>query len=64
MEEIIRSSLSGEARYLREDQTAQKYGVGRTVVRQVFGHLAGSGMLEHLPRRGWRIRRRLLSNGR
>lgn len=55
-DEIIRKSLAGEAIYLREDQTAQTYGVGRTIVRQAFGRLAGSGMLEHLPRRGWRVR--------
>lgn len=55
-DELIRKSLAGEADYLREDQTAQTYGVGRTVVRQAFGRLAGSGMLEHLPRRGWRVR--------
>ena len=54
--DVLRRSLKGEAVYLREEAAAARYGIGRTVVRHVFGRLAGSGLLEHVPRKGWRIR--------
>jgi DNA-binding GntR family transcriptional regulator len=54
--DALRRSLKGEAVYLREEATAAKFGIGRTVVRQVFGRLEGTGLLEHLPRKGWRVR--------
>jgi len=56
VDEIIARSLRGEADFLREEATSQRYGLGRTVIRQVFSRLAGKGLLEHLPRRGWQIR--------
>ncbi len=54
--DILRRSLRGEERFLREEAAAKRYGVGRTVLRRVFGRLAGAGLLEHIPRRGWRVR--------
>lgn len=54
--EIIRDSLRGEPTYLREEVTAERLGVGRTVLRQVLNRLAGQGVIEHLPRRGWRVK--------
>jgi DNA-binding GntR family transcriptional regulator len=54
--DALRRSLKGEAVYLREEAAASKYGIGRTVVRQVFGRLVGTGLLEHVPRKGWRVR--------
>ena len=54
--DALRRSLKGEAVYLREEAAAAKYGIGRTVVRQVFGRLVGTGLLEHVPRKGWRVR--------
>ena len=48
-------SLAGRAVYLREEATAKKFNIGRTVVRTVFGRLAGRGLLEHIPNRGWRV---------
>ena len=54
--EVIASGLRGEADYLREEETAARLGVGRTVLRGVLSRLAGKGLLEHLPRRGWRVR--------
>jgi len=54
--DVLRRSLKAESGYLREEITAAKYGVGRTVVRQTFGQLVGAGLLEHVPRHGWRIR--------
>lgn len=54
--ELIRRSLRGETGYLREEATARRFGVGRTVIRQAFSRLAGRGLIEHVPRCGWRVR--------
>jgi DNA-binding GntR family transcriptional regulator len=54
--ELIRMSLCGQAQHLREEATAERFGIGRTVLRQVLNRLAGKGLIEHLPRRGWRVR--------
>lgn len=54
--DILRRSLRGEEAFLREEATAEAYGVGRTILRHVFSRLAGAGMLEHVPRHGWRVR--------
>ncbi len=54
--DLLRLSLAGEPVLLREETTAEKYGIGRSTVREVFLRLAGRGLLEHLPRRGWRVR--------
>jgi DNA-binding GntR family transcriptional regulator len=54
--EVIRRGLSGQADYLREEATAERLGVGRTAIRQVFLQLAGRGLLVHVPRCGWRVR--------
>ena len=53
---VLGYSLRGDARFLREEATAKQFGIGRTVVRQVFNRLAGKGLLEHVPRCGWRVR--------
>jgi len=55
-EAVIAMSITGQDAYVREEVTAERFGVGRTVVRRVFGELAGAGMLTHVPRRGWRVR--------
>jgi DNA-binding GntR family transcriptional regulator len=54
--EIVAHSLRGGAPYLREEAVALNHGVGRTVLRQTFSRLAGKGLLEHVPRCGWRVR--------
>jgi DNA-binding GntR family transcriptional regulator len=54
--EVMRMSLSGAGDYLREEATAERFGVGRTVIRQAFLQLAGRGLLVHVPRCGWRVR--------
>lgn len=54
--EVIARSLRGDTEYLREEATAARFGVGRTVVRQVFSRLAGRGLLIHVPRCGFRVR--------
>lgn len=55
-EDLLQISLKGESLYLRETATAQKYGISRTTLRNVFNRLAGDGVLEHVPRRGWKLR--------
>lgn len=55
--DVMLSSLRGDAGFLREEATAGRYGVSRTVIRQAFNHLAGKGILDHVPRAGWRVRR-------
>lgn len=57
IQEILHTSLSGQEEYLREEATAERFGIGRTLVRQVLGRLAGKGLIEHLPNRGWLVRR-------
>lgn len=54
--EIIRTSLLGKSEFLREESTALQYGIGRTALRQIFHRLSGSGLLTHVPRRGWKVR--------
>jgi DNA-binding GntR family transcriptional regulator len=54
--DIIRMSLVGDSRYIREAAAAAKYNIGRTVLRPIFSRLAGKGLLEHVPRCGWRVR--------
>lgn len=54
--EAIQLSLHGRSDYLREEATAARHGVGRSVIRQVFSRLAGRGLIEHVPRCGWRVR--------
>ena len=53
---IIILSLRGSDACLREEATAEQFGIGRTVLRRIFNRLAGEGIIEHLPRRGWRVR--------
>lgn len=55
--DIVKLSLQGHDEYLREEATAKKYNTGRTVMRQVLSRLAGAGLIEHVPRCGWKVRR-------
>ena len=57
VQEILRTSLSGREEYLREEVTAERFGIGRTLLRQVLGRLAGKGLIQHLPNRGWLVHR-------
>jgi DNA-binding GntR family transcriptional regulator len=54
--DIIRLSLSGEPHFFREAAAAERYGIGRTVLRPLLARLTGQGLIEHVPRRGWRVR--------
>lgn len=55
--EIIESSLTRpEPTFFREEEYATRFGVGRTILRRLFFRMAGEGLLEHVPRRGWQAR--------
>lgn len=54
--EVVCRSLRQDGEFLREQATAEQFATGRTAVRQIFSRLAGAGMLEHVPRRGWRVK--------
>lgn len=54
--DLVNLSLQGEAIFLREEAAAQKYDASRSAIRTVFSRLAGTGLLRHLPRRGWQLR--------
>lgn len=54
-EEVLKVSLSGEEKYLREEALAERLGMGRTSLRSVLSRLAGRGLLEHVPRCGWKV---------
>jgi DNA-binding GntR family transcriptional regulator len=54
--DLVQLSLEGVPLLLREETTAEKYGISRSTVREIFLRLAGRGILRHLPRRGWQLR--------
>jgi DNA-binding GntR family transcriptional regulator len=54
--DLVARSLQHETDYLREDVVCERFGVSRTVVRQVLSRLAGRGLVEHVARYGWRVR--------
>ncbi len=54
--DLLKLSLKGEAIFLREEATAEKYGISRSAIRSILHRLAGEGVLDHVPRRGWRLR--------
>ncbi|WP_299470218.1 FCD domain-containing protein [uncultured Gimesia sp.] len=55
-EDLLAISLEGESLFLREATSAEKYGISRSSLRNIFNRLAGDGVLEHVPRRGWKLR--------
>ncbi|MDX1565998.1 MAG: GntR family transcriptional regulator [Phycisphaeraceae bacterium] len=55
-QEAVRLSLAGREIFWREQAAADRYKIGRTRVRRIFSRMAGLGFLEHVPRRGWRVR--------
>jgi DNA-binding GntR family transcriptional regulator len=55
LDEVMLASLSRQAVYLRESSLADKYRVGRSIIRQTFSRFAGAGLLEHIPRTGWLV---------
>lgn len=55
LDEVVTASLSPHAVFLREATLAERYGVGRSIIRHVFSRYSGSGLLEHVPRKGWLV---------
>lgn len=53
IKEVVHSSLSPNPVYLREDTLSKKYGVGRSIIRQVLSRFVGAGLIDHIPRKGW-----------
>jgi DNA-binding GntR family transcriptional regulator len=52
----VRLSLKGEETFLREETTAERLGVSRSLAREALQRLHGEGLIDHVPRRGWRVR--------
>jgi DNA-binding GntR family transcriptional regulator len=52
----VQLSLEGEETSLREESTAAQLGVSRGLAREALQRLHGEGIVEHVPRRGWRVR--------
>ena len=55
--DLVELTMQESEHFIRETRSAAKYGVSATMVREVFSGLVGQGLLEHIPRRGWRVRR-------
>ena len=53
---LVQISLEGETVYLREEAAAERFGISRSAIRNIFHRLAGMGLLTHIPRRGWQVR--------
>jgi DNA-binding GntR family transcriptional regulator len=54
--DLVVSSLKGQPVFLREVNIAKRYKIGRSRVRRILGRLSGEGIVDHIPRRGWRLR--------
>lgn len=54
--QVIEMSLAGDESFLREEKTAAMIGVSRPVIRQALSRLSGEGFVQHIPRRGWKVR--------
>lgn len=52
----VNLSLRGEEVFLREESTAAQLGVSRSLAREALQRLHGEGLIEHVARRGWRVR--------
>lgn len=56
LREIVQKSFLAEETFLREERTATHHQLSRSAVREICHLIAGQGLLEHIPRRGWKIR--------
>lgn len=54
--DFVKLSLKGEPVDIREEVTARRYKISRSSLRIILNRLAGTGILDHIPRRGWRLR--------
>lgn len=56
--ELVLLSLAEDSgEFVREEAMAEQLGIGRSMLRGTFQRLAGGGLVEHVPRRGWRVPR-------
>lgn len=56
LRDIVNKSLSKDEEFIREEGTAEKFALSRSAVREILLRISGEGMLQHIPRRGWRVR--------
>lgn len=54
--DVIALGLRGKSTQLKIVPTAERYGISRSLLHTIFHRLAGIGLLEHTPRRGWAVR--------
>ncbi len=54
--DIVRESLQQTEATVTIDGTANKYEIGRSVAQKILIRLAGEGLIEHAPRKSWKIR--------
>lgn len=55
-DDIYLHSLRQKPRVMRIDATAKQFGISKSLVHSIFHRLAGIGLLQHEPRRGWLTR--------
>lgn len=53
---LVRLSLGGSAEFVREEAVASQFGVSRSLAREALQRARGEGWVEHVSRRGWRVR--------
>ena len=46
-DDLMQLSLQGQSVFLREEVTAEKYGISRSAIRNILHRLAGEGILDH-----------------
>lgn len=56
MADVLKASLRGESAELKVAHVAERYGVSGSIMHAILHRLAGEGIVEHLPRLGWRVR--------
>ncbi len=54
--QLISWSLQGEDLVLREEAMEKHFQIGRTALRRIFFNIAQTGILSHVPRKGWQLR--------
>ncbi len=52
---LLLSMTYDEDLFVREEAMAERLGVGRSALRGILQRLAGGGLVEHVPRRGWHV---------
>lgn len=55
MKEVLQLSLEQYPEDLKIALWAEKYGTSHSLMHTIFHRLAGEGLIDHLPRRGWKV---------